>query len=499
MSKKNSPVYVLVITVLFTILFYHHPVGINIFIFTIIVLAALYYQTRFSFKNTYLLVVFTGALLSAFSVLINLSYFGFTINVISLFLFAGILILPETGSLVTPLRLSVNNTIASFGLFFKNLGDTRLNGQKLGSRIWRARFFIFPVLIILVFVGLYRHSNPWFHQLLENVGSWLHRILSTISFGIILTILLGICTGIFLFYRAYNHRIIELSSALGDNMIRKKINKRGVRRSMLGLRNELRAAVFLFGILNIILLIVNSMDVYWVWFNFEWNGQYLKQFVHEGTYLLIISILLSIVIVLFFFRRNLNFYSENKILKLLSYIWLGQNAVLTVSVGIRNFWYIHYFALAYKRIGVIVFLLLTLYGIYTVFQKVKDMRTAYFLFKRNILAVYLMLLACGMVNWDSLIARYNFSNWKTAFVHLNYLSSLSFKALPYLDKSAEELYRIEEEQQKLFPFESRYMSPEEFMQRIRIKKQEFKKSWESKSFLSWNLAEYRAYKKLKFE
>lgn len=499
MLKKNSFFYVVIITVLFTILFYHHPVGINILFFNLVVFSTLYNQTKFSFKHPYLLIVFVGSLCSALSVLINLSYFALVINILSLFLFTGILIWPETRSFVAPIRLSIDNTIASFGLFFKNIRDTRLKGQKLGNRIWRGRFFIIPTVIVLIFIGLYRRSNPLFQQLLDNIVQWFNRIFSNITFGLILTILFGFLIAVFLFYRSYNRYIIDLSGSYKDSLTRNKIRRYKTKFGFLGLKNELRAAVFLFLILNIILFIVNSIDVYWVWFNFEWNGQYLKQFVHEGTYLLIISILLSIAIVLFFFRRNLNFYSKNKILKILSYLWLGQNAVLTVSVGIRNFWYIHYFALAYKRIGVIVFLLLTLYGIYTVFRKVMNANTAYFLFRKNILAVYLILLACGVVNWDNLIARYNFAHWKTAFVHLNYLSSLSYKALPYLDKSPDEMNRIAAEQKKLFPFEAKYMTTDEYLHKIKFDKQEFKKSWESKTFLSWNLAEYLAYKKLKFE
>jgi len=105
--------------------------------------------------------------------------------------------------------------------------------------------------------------------------------------------------------------IIHLDNQGSDFLKRRK--RRGIIGfKTMGLLNEYRTAVFLFVILNLLLLIVNSIDIYWVWFNFEWNGQYLKQFVHEGTYLLIFSILLSLILTLYFFRGNLNFLKKNR-------------------------------------------------------------------------------------------------------------------------------------------------------------------------------------------
>ena len=61
--------------------------------------------------------------------------------------------------------------------------------------------------------------------------------------------------------------------------------------------------------MNVLLLVVNAIDINWIWFGFKpAPGFDLTQFVHEGTYVLILSILVAMGIVLWFFRRNLNFY-----------------------------------------------------------------------------------------------------------------------------------------------------------------------------------------------
>jgi hypothetical protein len=63
--------------------------------------------------------------------------------------------------------------------------------------------------------------------------------------------------------------------------------------------NEYKAGIVLLIALNALLLFVNIIDIKWVWIGFEFEGQYLKEFVHKGTYLLILSIIISIGIVLY--------------------------------------------------------------------------------------------------------------------------------------------------------------------------------------------------------
>jgi hypothetical protein len=61
---------------------------------------------------------------------------------------------------------------------------------------------------------------------------------------------------------------------------------------------------------------------------------------------LLIAILVSMGTILYLFCKNLNFYAKNKALKVLAYKWLGLNALLVVSVGVRTFYYIQFFGLA---------------------------------------------------------------------------------------------------------------------------------------------------------
>jgi hypothetical protein len=203
--------------------------------------------------------------------------------------------------------------------------------------------------------------------------------------------------------------------------------------------------------------------------------------------------------VLYYFRGNLNFYAKNKTLKYLSYAWLAQNAVLVLSVGMRNYRYIQHFSLAYKRIGVIIFLVLTLYGLYTVFIKVEYRRSSFYLFRANTYAALVVLVATSFVNWDNVIARYNFAHSNESFLHLNFMCRLGDTALPILNKSAAEMEAIEKVQREKFFFEDDYMDAAGYNFFIARRVTTFKYEWEHKSIWEWNWAEYNAYKEMKNE
>ena len=92
--------------------------------------------------------------------------------------------------------------------------------------------------------------------------------------------------------------------------------------------------------------------------------------VHNGINALIASIIIAIIIILYFFRGNLNFYKNNKKLKVVTFIWIFLNLILVINIVIKDCQYIYYFGFTYKRIGVLVYLLLTLIGLFTTFIKV---------------------------------------------------------------------------------------------------------------------------------
>ncbi len=506
MLKTNPLLPVIILAVLFTALFHNQPLGLNLLIFESLFMTWILISGQFRFNGVLPVILGSGVIISGIFTVVTYSIFVYFLNFISLFLFTGVLIYPGARSILTSAGLSVSNLFLAQSSLLKTITSTRVKGGNLGNYLKRSSLFLIPLIIISVFILIYRRSNPVFDSFIGKIGKAIadgfQYLFSHVDFEVLLTFIPGLLLAAFLLLYVPFRKLIDHDSEAKDVFVRlKKAINRPV--AFNALKNELRAGVFLILILNLILLVVNSIDIYWVWFNFEWQGQYLKQFVHEGTWLLILSILISIGIVLYFFRANLNFYSRNKTLKILNYIWLLQNAVLAVSVAIRNFWYIYYYALAYKRIGVIIFLIMMLFVMYTVFVKVRTRKTAFYLFRMNALFLYCLLLISSLFNWDGIIARYNFSHADRSFLHLDFLARLSDKTLPVLDVPLPELQRLDSIQGKQFPLEAErngrsiLLTSDEYHLRIQNRKADFLKNWESKGMLSWNLPEYQAYRRLK--
>jgi len=497
MKKHSALLLTFAHAMLFVFLFYKQQIGLNLFIFEVFAISTLLFIQKKKPVNSVSKIVLIGTLLSGAFVVIIYSAFAIFINICSFLLFTGVMVYPEAKSVATSAALTVTNFFQAHGSFFHNI--SLLKGETKSLR-WTFKFFkiaIIPLIVVWIFILIYKNANPIFAIALTKLNDFFSPIFKVffinLDISLLLVFLLGIVISTITFFQVKNNYVIEIEKQANDNKPRKRQNIYSTFYKTLSLKNELKSAVLLLTLLNTLILFVNIIDIYWVWINFEWEGEYLKQFVHEGTYLLILSILLSMAIVLYYFRGNLNFYKKNKGLKLLSTVWLAQNAILVISVAIRNFWYIKYFALAYKRIGVLFFLIATLYGIYTIYMKISKKKSIFYLIRKNIIAIYCILIFMTFFNWDVIIARYNFKHYDTAFVHLSFLSNLSNKALPYIDKSYKELIEIQKAQKILFPFEQEFMSIEAYHKKIQEKKEKFMTQWDKKNIKSWNIAENKTY------
>lgn len=505
MPNINKNATILFFTGLITLLFYKQPFGLNLILFEAIFLGYLFTFEKIKLNTTNSLFSFGAVLITVFFTVYHHTLISYISNFLIFLLFLGVIIAPEVKSIINSLSLGFSNIImAQRNIKLIHAGDKE-RSRPFKAVFKRFRIFFLPVIIILVFILIYSWSSPKFAEITGAITDFINEkisfILEYIEFSFFLMIIVSFLISVFLILRARNNTIIENDQKSTDELKRYRI-KHNCSFGMTDLKNEYRSAVFLFVALNIIILVLNITDINSVWFNFEWEGQFLKQFVHHGTYLLIFAILISIIIVLYFFRGNLNFFSKIKLIRTLSYIWIAQNVILTISVLIRNLYYIDHFALAYKRIAVMFFLLLTIYGLYTVFQKVKGKKTSYYLIRKNSFAWIIALVVATGFNWDVIIARYNFRHSETAFVHLNFLGRLSDNALHELDQPIERLNTIRVEQRKKYSgsssgsfklFDRVYDTPEEYFNRIGSRKRAFKQRYETQGILSWNYAEYKTY------
>ncbi len=484
---------------LFTFLFYKQGLGINLIIAEFALIIYLFSTRQITLKSWINISVLLLLISSLMFTLVVHSKFIFVMHFIALFAFVGTMIYTEAKSVVTALALAVSNIFTAQFNLVQAFANSKIRGTNLGRLLWRLKIYLIPIVVIFVFLLIYRHSNPAFDdvylKIKKIIVDILNNLVEYIEVYALFTFIVCLFISAFFILRAEQESIIKDDKNASDQLIRKRSTK--IKSNKIHfLKNEYKAAVFLILSLNIILLFLNYLDIQYVWFGFSWEGQFLKDFVHQGTYLLVVSILIAVGLVLYFFRSNLNFFSKNKVLKILCYIWLAQNALLILSVAQRNYVYIKYYALAYGRIGVFIFLILALIGLFTVFLKIQFTKSNFFLWRTNAMAALFVLTLSAFFNWDVIIAKYNFKQVDKSFLHLEFLGKLSDKALPYLDYSIEELTQIENIQHSMFSIKRHYSTPYEFKMHITERKIAFIKRWKNQSWLSWNYAEHVAYKAL---
>lgn len=476
---------------IFTLLFHGTGIGLNLLLFEVLVFGALFALRRVPLERSVLLTI-GGTLITAVMVVLYGSTLALVVNMVSVVFTVGVLLAPELGALHHSAALAGAHLLAAQKAFARLLPMPSSSGS--GFRITpRGVLSVTLVpLILLLFAALYSGSNPYFEVIVADFFNWLGRIDASVP----LVFLLGLVLSAFLLLFTRNERMLQWAKAKMDALL--PSSRSGDNEHQRAVRSEAAIGILLLCSLNALLLLLNALDIHHVWFNFHFEGQYLKSFVHQGTWLLIVSIVLGALIVLYYFRGDLNFHTGNRTIKVLSYLWLTQNAVLVVSVAIRNYWYIHHYALAYKRIGVAFFLLATLVGLLLIMVKVRDQRSRHFLFRWNMVSLYTIALLMTLVDWDTVIARYNMAHRERAFVELDYLATLSDKTLPYMMRSTLELEALDRYNEQVLGGPERYrsglyMSPSRFAARVHHRAERFLEEYPERSWREWTLADAQAH------
>ena len=423
--KKND--WILLISVgLYSFLFYEQSAGINFTIFSFALLIALFLKDPSLCKHSNWRIAAIGSLITA----ILIGYYGNTLcliaHVISLSYLCAMSISPNS-SLLTGLLFSVYSYSSSLIFMFIAYIERKANLQpdQKNNTTKKLVLMIIPIIVTVVFFFMYRTSNALFDDLASKIN------FDFISFSWI-SFTLG---GFILLYGFFYPRKISALAVLDEkasNSLDPLNNKTmSLFGKKLGLEEEDFSGRIMLILLNVLLLLVNCLDINFLFI----DGKLPKHvsysaFVHQGIGTLIASILIAIAIILFYFRGALNIYKKNRSLKLLAYFWILQNAFMLLSTAFRNEMYINEYGLTYKRIGVFVYLLLTLIGLITTIVKLFKSKSNSFLFRINGILFYGLLVVSCFFSWDDIITSFNMK--KAHWLEKNYLLYLSETNLPQL-------------------------------------------------------------------
>ncbi|MDX2305941.1 MAG: DUF4173 domain-containing protein [Microscillaceae bacterium] len=503
-SKTKFWILMLLVTV-YNFFFWGEKLGLNLFLFSGMLLGALYYFYPGSWEVKHVKVSFAFTLIAMFMVLI----YNSLIAKIALF-----------GSLAVTVAVFQERRLQSlmFAVAYSGLGllyslwkmvTVPLEiPEKLPTQIFpfkkawrRAKLTVIPVFTFGIFFLILEEANPVLDKIsfkvkmffIENTLTLAQLVYVHFSVVKFFFLLFGIWLVSACLYRRPLGFLVHLEKSKSEQIQRKRLNykKLGLSISMIALKNEYSMALVMLVLVNALLVVVNMIDISWLWFGFEYGKvDNFKDLVHKGTHMLILSILLSMGILLYFFRKNLNFYKRNTLLKKLSYLWIIQNGILTFSVALRTYYYIHQYGLAYKRIGLLIFLALTLFGLYSLFMKIYTGKSVYYLLKINSWALYTVLILMSLIDWDVWMVQYNIDHYyRTGKMDKGFLLSHADKTLPLIHA---QVHLLDCSKEPEVNCQNRI-----YQEKLKSRIQVYMNKQKYYTWLSWNYSDYKTDQYLK--
>lgn len=479
---------------LFNWLFWNEKIGLNMLLFSLFLLTGLVLRRRPEISRGPSVIILVVALISIVAVVYSNTALSKISAALTMLLFSAYALYGHRSVLYAGGSV-VGNILMAPATLAQELSRQSRPKIRRSSGLKNWRLVLIPILIVSVFFLIYSSANPVVNELVQRVTEifqYLVRFVQTLfSWQRLLLVFAGCYIAATFFMEARLRYFASKDSLSNDALQRIRMRRRPgfISTLLLGkmashhlaIKHEYRIGLLSLVLLNILIFIVNIIDISYIWINFQPDPTVpIYKMVHEGTELLIISILLAMAVVLGFFRGNLNFYKQNTSLKVAAYAWIIQNFILVVSVCIRDIYYIQAHGLAYKRLGVLFFLFVVTMGLITLMIKVSSKRSGYYLFRTNSLALIILLSFSSLVPWDRIIATYNLEHHSGA-VDQGFLLSLSDQALPVLDRNAARFTGSDSN-----TGERNQLAVETTLDR---RKQEFLLKQQRYSWLSWNVSD----------
>ncbi|AUC80775.1 DUF4173 domain-containing protein [Lacinutrix sp. Bg11-31] len=403
---------IIISSFLFSTLFYGQNIGLNISLFSLLTLIILIIGNTNKFKNKTTIAYTILYLLTAALVFFQHSFLAFITNIVVFFTLVGNVTESKSSIFVNWLN-GIYTSVAGFfhrNLDFNKEEETPKLKKDIDVLHW-AKLIGIPLIFIIVFILLYKNGNSVFNALISQINFKFINI-QWVLFSVL---------GYFLFSNIINPVQVEpatQSDLKSGNTLLKTDSF-----SEEKLKKEKQLGTTLMLLLNVLIVFYLVTDIIALSASSSYDAVALSSQVHNGINALIASIIIAIVIILYFFRGNINFYKDNKTLKNLAFVWIILNAALIILIAFKNNDYVTAYGLTYKRLGVYIYLLLTFIGLITTFLKVLKIKNLLFLFRINTQIAFVLLIGLSTVNWDAFITRYNINNVES--LDVNYLIRLS--------------------------------------------------------------------------
>lgn len=382
---------------LFSTLFYHQSLGLNMLLFAIIAIAAVFtIHERARRLDVYLSAgLYLACSFFVFAINSGLSY---VTSIFSFIIFSGSIsgfknsIYVQWFNGIYQLLIGALHQLLSN----KEKKETTTKKHNLG---FIALTTSLVITVLIIFILLYGSVNPI-------LGSWLSKIdMSFISLSWIITTVMGYLLVSNLLATAELDAMTTLDRNASTLLKAREINETTENKLA---KEHLLGSVLMIA-LNMLIVLFIALDVSYVLSNPLSDAASLSKTVHEGVTALVTSIIIAITIILILFRGNLNFYKESDKLRKLTYAWIFLNIGIILLTAYKNYLYSDGFGLTYKRIGVFIYLTLCISGMVTTYFKIARKNNLLFMFQANARVAFIIMIVISSFSWDRVITKQNLS------------------------------------------------------------------------------------------
>ncbi|UAY54125.1 DUF4153 domain-containing protein [Arachidicoccus terrestris] len=318
--------------------------------------------------------------------------------------------------------------------------DILFTPTKPSHTISWVRTWLLPIIIAIFFLVVYMFSSSMFADVLT-------KLLPDLDFGVIFALsLLG-------FFLLFNFMYLLPIPWLYT--INEKVLGWDTRRDETAGENKQTAAHQKGAIITLSLLIALLIPFLLIYGYELYQGIHaarLSAAVHEQVNSVILSIVMAVAVIMYYIRPdhpNTVRNKKSRLLRKLAYCWVILNIILVVSAALHNTVYIQRYGLTLLRVGVYIFLLLSMIGLYFTYRKIRDHQSAGYLVSVMFKIIFGTIILNSTVNWSAIVTRYDLAYMATP--DIAYLSNLDYNVhilYPHL-KSDPKLKNI--------PYRDRYL------------------------------------------
>ena len=420
---------ILLSTALFICLFYEETPGLNVALFGLFLSVFTFSRTSNSNRTSVFKFLFLTSILSC----VAFAWFRDFPSLLAVFSSLIILQLKSRTKNVKPL-LALPILFTTLFTFFCRFFDfsSWLPKQRTKGSLQKIIAVLFiPFTFLMIFFAIYTYGSDHF----ANFFSLYELDFNFFAFvGIALL-------GIFISFNYWFYKVEFLIYKKND-LLRDDFNKHEISVhptfDFLSLDFERLSGIITFLTLNAMLVLFIITFNYEQFFEVRNLPSQLSDETHERVNSVIGSIVMAIVVILFYFKKGFNFDEKAGLLKILAKVWLLLNAILVISAAIKNTEYIQFLGFTYKRLGVYAFLILCVLGLFTAFVKIQKKKTNMYLFNQMTWYLYGTIIICSFINWGGFITSQNINrdNFDVVY-HLNTVRYNEKSILKYAEQKGD--------------------------------------------------------------